>query len=228
MKNPCEKVSIPKISVNAVSMEEEHKWFTSDEMEYIWTCAKNEKPRLQLELELMYWTGCRKGELVAMRWKDIDWKKRQITIAHSATYVAGKGVTIGPTKSGAARTVAIPDSTANMLKEFRRTQAESGIREFVFASNKNIDSPIIPQRVYDDLKRFGQKYGIDIHPHKLRHTYGSQAVQNGAAITDVSTALGHKSLSTTMDYYLHSDVSASRRVSEILQKNSVRAERTTG
>ena len=215
--NPCERTTLPKETVSADNMEEEHKWFTDDEMTYIWECAAKEDLRTQMEISLMYWTGCRQGELTVLRWKDVNWTAKEITIAHSGTNVTGQGVVVGPTKSGRTRVASVPEEVINLLKAYRKEQGV--LSEYIFPNMADRSKPMQYGTAYRDLKRMGKKYGIeDIHPHKFRHTFASQAVQNGAAITDVAAALGHSGIATAQQYYIHSDSSASKRVLEKLRQ----------
>jgi site-specific recombinase XerD len=64
----------------------------------------------------------------------------------------------------------------------------------------------------------GKKYGIqDLHPHKLRHSFASIALTNGADVVTVSKLLGHADVSTTLRFYSHTSDEKRRRAAEIFQ-----------
>ena len=73
--------------------------------------------------------------------------------------------------------------------------------------------PQSPNRYY---QKFGQKYGIEIHPHMLRHSFASVAITNGADIASVSEVLGHADKSTTLKMYTHADEESKRRAANIV------------
>lgn len=69
------------------------------------------------------------------------------------------------------------------------------------------------------FKRFGERYGIkDFHPHKLRHSFASVAITNGADIASVSEKLGHSDKAVTLNMYTHADAESQKRASEIFRQ----------
>lgn len=218
--NPTRGIKITGQRKSAETMEENHEFFSEEEMNYIWACAKKERLQVRLEIEIMSMTGCRVGELVALKWADVclEKGKESITIAHSASSVRGRGMVIGPTKSGGARRISITIDTVRLIKEYSASKPILDINGYIF-EGETPGKPISTASVRYHLKQMEKKYEIEgFHPHKLRHTYGSLAVQYGAPITAVSKALGHQDLSTTMEYYLHSDDTASKIVNNTLEK----------
>lgn len=77
--------------------------------------------------------------------------------------------------------------------------------------------PAEPERITAQVKALGKKIGIDgLHPHTLRHTYASLALQNGADVVSVSRNLGHANPNTTLRVYSHASAESERRAAEIL------------
>lgn len=80
-------------------------------------------------------------------------------------------------------------------------------------------APASPVRICVQVKALGKKLGLDgLHPHVLRHTYASLAIQNGADILSVSRNLGHASPNTTLSIYSHASAESERRSAEILHE----------
>lgn len=77
-------------------------------------------------------------------------------------------------------------------------------------------NPQTPTRYF---KRFSQRYGIeDFHPHKLRHTFASIAITNGADVASVSEKLGHSDKAVTLRMYTHADQESIKRAGDIFRK----------
>ncbi len=75
-----------------------------------------------------------------------------------------------------------------------------------------------PQRPTRYFKRFGKRYGIaDFHPHKLRHSFASIAITNGADIASVSEKLGYSDKAVTLRMYTHADQESMKRASQIFR-----------
>lgn len=75
-----------------------------------------------------------------------------------------------------------------------------------------------PQSPTRYLKKFAARYGIDdLHPHKLRHSFASIAITNGADIASVSEKLGHSDKAVTLRMYTHSDAESMKRASQIFR-----------
>ena len=76
----------------------------------------------------------------------------------------------------------------------------------------------LPQSPARYLQNFAKKYGVqDLHPHKLRHSFASIAITNGADIASVSEKLGHTDKAVTLRMYAHADQESIKRASQIFQ-----------
>ncbi|SLM30607.1 Integrase family protein (fragment) [Desulfamplus magnetovallimortis] len=150
-------------------------------------------------------TGMRIGEVVALQWKDIDFKKRHIHIQR--TFSRDK---LGTPKNGKDRYVDMSNQLAKVLaqlKEVRKAEAEeNGWKRkpkwiFINKVGNTIDINHWRKRVfYKVIEKSGLK---KIRIHDLRHTYASLLIQAGESLTYIRDQLGHHSISFTVDIYGH-------------------------
>ena len=105
-----------------------------------------------------------------------------------------------------------------LIKEHRTLEISKVTpSEYVFIE-RGFNTPMNPQSPTAFFRKFGAKYGIDhFHPHKLRHTFASLAITNGADIVSVSQILGHSDVSTTLQTYSHANEESKLRAAEIFQ-----------
>ena len=102
-----------------------------------------------------------------------------------------------------------------LLKQWRQEQSQHAISRFVFTQEDSAE-PMHPQSPEHYLKKFARKYGIkDLHPHKLRHTFASVAITNGADIASISEILGHCDKSVTLKMYTHADKESMKRAGNV-------------
>jgi integrase len=143
------------------------------------------------------YTGLRLGELLALRWKDIDLDGVAMTVSRAMS--AGVETT---TKSGRVRRVPLPDQASTALKRLRQRADFVEPDEYVFA-HPALGRPLNPVTV---RKRFKQaRDAIGSRPlrfHDLRHTYGSLLAAAGVDLVTIKEMMGHSALSTT-GRYLH-------------------------
>lgn len=160
-------------------------------------------------------SGIRRGEMVALRWCDIenlDTKNRSnviISVKHSAIKLTGEPQKIGPVKTPASvRRFTISDLLADVLKRWKQDMISRGEPvtkdTFVLTDGDgamvNIDSPTERFKTFITAM-FPDKENIDdIHLHSLRHTFASMLLAAEVPITDVKKILGHKDIATTMIY----------------------------
>ena len=141
-------------------------------------------------------TGLRLGELLALRWSDVDLKSAQITVARAMS----AGVE-GSTKSRRFRPVPLADQAAIELKGLSRRQHFTGRDDLVFCRPDG--GPLDRTAVRSRFVRAEKKAGVKVRRfHDLRHTFGSLAVRTFDVVT-VKEMMGHSKLATT-ERYLHS------------------------
>ncbi len=143
------------------------------------------------------YAGLRRGELVALRWRDVDFVGRKIIVRRA---VSGE-TELRSTKSRRAREVPLPDQAGAALERLSRRGEFTGADDYVFANRfgRRLDPSALRRR----FERARDAAGLEpLRFHDLRHTYGSLLVAGGIDLPSVKAAMGHLHLSTT-ERYLH-------------------------
>jgi integrase len=158
-------------------------------------------------------TGMRRGEVLGIRWKDVDAKRNTIQVCQTVGIEDHQAmIKPMPKNDSSRRTVAVDPALIEALKQHRARQNEQRLRlgdawtdyDLVFPSA--VGTPIWPDNITRDYNRLVEKAGVlRIRIHDLRHTYATVALKNGANLLAVSRQLGHARPSTTSDIYGHID-----------------------
>ncbi|MCK4440675.1 MAG: site-specific integrase [Sulfurovaceae bacterium] len=167
--------------------------YTKDEIKKM---LDNSEGWLNLFIFTMVSVGLRSGEMIGLKFSDIDFNERTIKVQRSIRM----GVISTP-KSGISRVVEIPTS---LYKRFEIAyQHKQPKQEYIFLNSKNSYwgdcSSIIKRHFKPLLERIGVKYRT---LYSLRHTYATLSLQGGQKINYVSKQLGHKDTTTTLQYYV--------------------------
>ncbi|MDJ0766064.1 MAG: tyrosine-type recombinase/integrase [Myxococcota bacterium] len=153
-------------------------------------------------------TGMRLGELLAIRWEDIDLVTKRILVRRNAVYGA-----IGTPKSGKNREIPLCDSLLDELKNYRHLKGE-----LVFSNARG--KMWLAQDTYSPLHYTCRKAGLrKVGWHTLRHSFASHLVMLGAPIKAVQELLGHSTLEMTMRY-AHLSPDAKRDAVQLLDKSA--------
>lgn len=216
-KNPMDKVERPK-QRKGEACATDPEAYTAEEVRYILLCLEKEPLKWQAMIRLLVDTGIRRGECCGLQWKDIDFKENTVTVAGNLCYTPQKGVYLDTPKNGKTRTLDVDPEIIALLQRLRIKQAYCVLSAFVFTQD-NSPAPMHPQSPTRYLKRFAARYGInDLHPHKLRHSFASISITNGADIASVSEKLGHSDKAVTLRMYTHADQDSMRRASQIFRE----------
>jgi len=154
-------------------------------------------------------TGMRRGEIVALRWKNVD-LEAGIVAVRASVQEASNGITMGRTKTNASvRRIRIPESVATLLADHRDKQrllarAVSTYRDADLVFPRDDGAMKRPSVVTGQFKRLCVALGIeDGHFHCLRHTFATEMLRAGVPVKVVSEMLGHKTIVITLRTYAH-------------------------
>lgn len=216
-KNPMDKVTRPEPRKDEIKNQEPES-YTTDEIIHIWNSLEKEPLKWRLYVRLLIDTGARRGEICGLQWKDVDFKENRITISGNLCYTKSKGVYLDTPKNGKIRTIDVDPAVMALLQQHRREQLQNFLGPYVF-TQEDYPDPMHPQSPTRYLKKFSAKYDVpDLHPHKLRHSFASIAITNGADIASVSEKLGHSDKSVTLRMYTHADQESIKKTSDIFRK----------
>src|SRR5699024_1731223 len=144
----------------------------------------------------LFWGGFRKGELLAITWKDVDFKNNTIDINKTAT----RNDITTPKNESSVRALLMPLHTMNLLRQIK---LQRNIKDdyFVFGSYyRHIHESTIDRKYAKYIKK---SKATRIRIHDFRHSHATYLINNGYDIQIVSKRLGHSNISTTYDIYAH-------------------------
>ena len=156
-------------------------------------------------------TGLRRGELMGLKWEDIDLERGTIQVRRQITRIDGEVVEAPLKTKNSYRNISIGADAVQILKDQRRKNNS----EYVFPSPTG--GPISPDSVLHMLHRVLKRAGLPrIRFHDTRHTFATVALQNSADIKTISGMLGHYSAGFTLDTYAHVTTQAQRQAADTM------------
>ena len=216
-RNPMDKVDRPKPRKDEVKTTAPDA-LTASEIHRVLEAVADEPLKWQTLVHILIDTGVRRGECCALRWENVDFQAGTLTIAGNLCYTKAKGVYLDTPKNGKKRTVYVGEDTLSLLRQLRLQQAGSTVSEWVF-TKENSAEPMHPQSPTRYMRRLSERSGIpDLHPHKLRHSFASIAITNGADIASVSETMGHSDKGVTLRMYTHANQQSISRAAQIVRE----------
>ena len=179
---------------------------------------------LQTFLEMCVATGCRRGEVLALRWSDI--RNNKVFVDRSLCQTRD-GLVYKTTKTEEPRDIALPPGTAGVLEAHRlrqdkfRWQFGPDYRadlDLIFANSDGTE--LKPDSISATVSRICRRLGLPKGSslHTVRHSHASILLEKGVAITTVSERMGHSSVRTTADIYSHALRGKDEEAAEIFGK----------
>jgi integrase len=155
-------------------------------------------------LRMAAYTGLREGEILGLRWHDVDLKKREIHVRHQ---ISRSGKLVEPKTLKAVRTVPLGRDMAQFLRRHRLASDFSTDEHLVFPSHEG--TPLNPSNLVNrGFKPALKKAGLDglnpgIRFHDLRHFFASVMIDRGVSSVVLADVMGHRDSRTTERIYIH-------------------------
>jgi hypothetical protein len=153
-------------------------------------------------------TGLRRGEILGLQWKDIDFEKGTLSVSKQIRYMKGNLVIAPPKTKASERTIILPPPILEMLAEYRKTVESI----WLFPSPvKKEDLPRDPSSCRKALARILKRAECEhVSFHAMRHTFASNAFHYGMDVKTLASTIGHESVETTLNVYAHSSENMKR------------------
>ena len=205
LTNPAEGCALPRVE------HQEMKTLTTVQLASFFREARESGVFELYYLELA--TGLRRGELLGLKWEDIDLERGDLRVRRQVSRINGEVVEAPLKTKNAYRTLPLAEDAISVLKEQRRKVGNS---PWVFPSPNG--GPISPDSVLHMLHRVLKRAGLPkVRFHDLRHTFATLALQNGVDVKTVSGMLGHFSAGFTLDTYAHITSAAQRQAAKTME-----------
>lgn len=201
--NPAEVLRVPKGLKTSCRMPPD-----DSQVELIKTRAQDAP--FGLFAALIYYTGCRRGEALALTGADIDRKAKRISITKSVYYVGNHAQIKPPKSEKGIREVPL----LAPLDELLPKKLPKG---YIFAEPNG--EPLTNDHYNNAYKRYQQETGVTVTAHQIRHGYATALYECGVDFKTMQALLGHAQLSTTMDIYTHVRQNSIKAAEEKMQEN---------
>ena len=265
--NPCKRVRVPR-----ASKKEELHYFTNEQvnrffeaLERRYPCVRkshvSKSPKTGEQFEVKEYTqyteipfqwrvyfnlaiygGFRRGEICALKWSDIDWNNKTISIRRAVSKVKGEQKIKEPKTKSGIRTIKLSATSFDLLREWYIKQKEYSLQlgtlwkgergkkfdeNYIFIQLENgliinVDTPTHKFKeiieLYNKTCEKEEEKLPNIRLHDLRHTNATLLISNGVDINTVSHRLGHSNTSVTLDVYSHWLVDKDEIASEIMEE----------
>lgn len=206
--NPLDKVIKPK----SRQTQRKGNFLTKEELKEFLKLAQTATLSYFFPLvHLMAYTGLRQGEALALKWSDIDFENKKITVNKTAARIKEKQTLQTPKTKNSKRVISIDPNTLSILKSWKKDQIKiyfkngkhfEGDENFIF-TNQRAEWVHIHNFIRY-FKRFIADHKLKpITPHGLRHTHASLLFSAGVEPKNISDRLGHSTVQITLDLYTH-------------------------
>lgn len=206
--NPFDKVIKPK----SRQTQRKGNFLTKEELKEFLKLAQTATLFYFFPLvHLMSYTGLRQGEALALKWSDIDFENKKITVNKTAVRIKEKQTLQTPKTKNSKRVISIDPNTLSILKSWKKDQIKiyfkngkhfEGDENFIFTNQRGEWVHIHNFIRY--FKRFIADHKLKpITPHGLRHTHASLLFSAGVEPKNISDRLGHSTVQITLDLYTH-------------------------
>lgn len=203
--NPVRGVTVPR------PPKKEMKVWNKEQVKVF--LAKVERHRMEALYWLAFTTGLRQGELLGLRWSDVDWENKRIYIKRQLRRVREKGLIYQELKTNnSQRVIILSDLVISKLKEHQGYQKKEILfvgdrwedKENLIMFPSTIGTPLEPRNLFRHFQEIIKQAELPrIRFHDIRHTAATLMFKEGIHPKVVQEILGHSSISLTLDTYSH-------------------------
>ncbi|MCX8032672.1 MAG: site-specific integrase [Thermoleophilia bacterium] len=215
VRNPADAVRPPRPTKPEIRVLDEA------EMAVLLTAARD--TRLYVPVLVALTTGLRRGELLGLRWQDVDGETLRVA---QTLVVTEDGLVFKPPKTcKSRRAVAMPQVTVEALKEHRRLQAEERLRLGQVWQDYDLVSPALDGRPWHpatftcSFRDLCRRAGLQLRFYDLRHSHGAALLRSGVHPKIVSERLGHSTIGLTLDTYSHLLLDMQKQVANLIDES---------
>lgn len=203
--NPCKKVK--KMGKSAA--DKLNFWTKEEYDQFIDTMEAGS--RYYVIFEILFWTGCREGELLALTKSDIDFSNNRMSITKTYYRMEGRDVITAPKTEQSMRIIELPKFLTREIKEY--------VDQFPDLTAHTRIFPVVAESVQRKLKRQVEKAGVKkIRVHDLRHSSVAYLIHLGIQPLIIKERLGHKDIRITLNTYGHLYPNQQRQVADMLDE----------
>ena len=219
-RNPVDRATPPRVHRPEIKPPA-----VADVLRVLDRATASRNPENALVFRLLAATGCRRGEVCALQWQDVDVDADPVEVViRRAVLEIEKQLIVQGTKTHAVRRVGLDEETAELLRQHRARAAELGLaagapprpEDFVFRKAPASSEPLPPDRVGQAWARLCKELAVKARLHDLRHLQASMLLDAGEAVTVVAARLGHRDTATTLKVYGHLMPGADSRAASVV------------
>lgn len=145
---------------------------------------------------LLFFTGIRIGEAIALTWKDIDFENNVLHVNKTKQRVNGRWILTEPKTKKSKRQITITSTLISMLMQWKKMKYKPKNNDFIFITDKTV--------LAKHITKYSTAANVKkIRVHDIRHSHASLLIELGVNIIEVSERLGHEKVQTTIDTYIH-------------------------
>lgn len=190
-ENPCHKAG----SIGKKNADEMNIWSIEEFKKFI-SSEKLINPIAKTGFQILFWTGLRIGELLALTREDIDLEKKTLRVNKSYQRLKGRDIITTPKTPRSNRIIEISDNLANVLENYFEKLYDLKKKDRIFPCTKYLFE--------HEIKRIAKAENMEsIRLHDLRHSHASLLIHLGVNPVLISKRLGHEKVETTLNTYSH-------------------------
>lgn len=198
------------------------EYYQPEEMDRILEALDKAPIKWKTITYLMIDTGCRRGEVMGLKWESVNLETGLIIIENALLYTKSQGTYTGSTKTGKVRAMKLAPQSLEVLKKWQKEQLRLRLlhgdswTDTGFVFTRDDGKCMHPDSITDWLSTFSKENNLPhIHPHAFRHTAASTMIANGVDLVTTANEMGHANATTTAMIYAHQIAIAQARAAEV-------------